>query len=139
MTNIPDPRPLRVLVVEDDDYALDMYVVALESAGMESRGASDVNVAFAAAVDWRPDVIVTDFLLGGGPDGARLCARVHEDPRTKHIPTLVLTGSTRKADAEAILGAGCADIRLKPYLPEALLADVRRLAASPSAERRRSA
>jgi len=47
-----------------------------------------------------------------------------------------MTGSTRKADAEAILGAGCADLRTKPYLPDTLVADVRRLAAMSLAARR---
>lgn len=123
------PRVFRVLIVEDHEDARDMYVAGLQSAGIEVREATDVEAAFAMALEWRPDVIVTDFLLRGGPDGAALCRRIHEDPRTRHIPTLVMTGSTRKGDAEAILGAGCADIRLKPYLPDALVADVRRLAA----------
>lgn len=129
MAMLGHPRPLRVLIVEDHDDALDMYLVSVECAGMEARGAQNADLAFATAVEWQPDVIVTDFLLRGGPNGAALCRRIRSDPRTSHIPTLVMTGSTRKGDAEAILGAGCADIRLMPYLPEALLADVRRLAA----------
>ena len=68
-------------------------------------------------------------------NGAELCRRIHEDGRTSHIPTLVMTGSTRAADAEAILGAGCADIRVKPYLPGALVEDVERLSANTSAPR----
>ena len=98
-------------------------------AGFEVRTAADADTALAIATDWLPDVVIADFLLRGGPNGAELCRWLHADPRTGHIPTLVMTGSTRKADAEAILGAGCADLRTKPYLPDALVTDVRRLAA----------
>lgn len=119
---------LRVLIVEDHDDARDMYMLSLEFAGASVRAATDADAGFDIAVEWQPDVIVTDFLLRGGPNGAELCRRIHAHPRTRHIPTLVMTGSTRKADAEAILGAGCADIRIKPYLLEMLSADVRRLA-----------
>jgi hypothetical protein len=46
-----------------------------------------------------------------------------------------MTGSTRKADAEAVLGAGCADIRIKPYLPHELIEDIKRLMDSQAGER----
>jgi two-component system OmpR family response regulator len=121
---------VRVLIVEDDVDARDMYVLWARRAGMHVRAASDMETAFAIAVEWQPHVVVTDFLLGGSGSGAELCRRMHEDGRTSHIPTLVMTGSTRAADAEAILGAGCADIRVKPYLPDALVKDVDRLSAN---------
>jgi hypothetical protein len=46
-----------------------------------------------------------------------------------------MTGSATKADVEAILGAGCADIRLKPYLPDAMVDDVRELSARGTSRR----
>lgn len=127
---------VRVLIVEDHPDARDMYVLWARRAGMQVRAASDVETAFAIAVEWQPHVVVTDFLLPGAGNGAELCRRIHEDGRTSHIPTLVMTGSTRAADAEAILGAGCADIRVKPYLPDALIEDVEKLSANASARRR---
>ena len=125
-------RPIRVLVVEDHSDTREMYALALRAADIEVRDATNADDAFTLAGEWQPDVVITDFLLRGGANGAELCKRLHADERTRHIPTLVITGSTRKQDAEAILGAGCAEIRLKPYMLDALLADVLRL-ASPSA------
>jgi CheY-like chemotaxis protein len=110
-----------------------MYVLALEHAGMHVRSARDADSALAAMAEWLPDVVITDFLLGGGRNGAELCRELHRNPRTAHIPALVMTGSTRKHDAEAILGAGCADVRIKPYLPDALVADVHRLSKKSAA------
>lgn len=120
-------RPISVLLVDDDVDSREMYAEALAFAGVEAHMADDADNAFDLAVAMQPDVIVTDFILKGGEDGAALCSRVHGDPRTAHIKMLVVTGSTRKRDAEALLGAGCSEIRTKPFLPEALLAEIERL------------
>jgi two-component system cell cycle response regulator len=121
-------RPL-VLLVEDDVDSRDMYAIGLGYAGIDVHSAQDAAAAFDLAVARRPDVIVTDFTLRGADNGAALCRRLHADARTADIPVLVVTGSTRPADAEALRGAGCADIRTKPYLPDALISDVEYLVA----------
>jgi CheY-like chemotaxis protein len=120
-------RPIAVLLVDDDADSRDMYAAALAFAGIEAHVAADADTAFDLAVSVHPDVIVTDFILKGGANGAALCSRLHADPRTADIKVLVVTGSTRKGDAEALLGAGCSEIRTKPYLPDALLGEIERL------------
>ena len=120
-------RPVTVLLVDDDIDSRDMYAAALAFAGVESYVADDVDTAFDLAVSLQPDVIVTDFVLKGEQNGAALCRRLHADPRTAGIKVLVVTGSTRKHDAEALLGAGCYEIRTKPFLPDALIGEIERL------------
>lgn len=120
-------RPIRVLIVEDDVDSRDMYATALGFAGIEVQVAGDADTAFDMALALQPDVIVTDFMLSGGSNGAALCRRIHGDARTTDIKMLVVTGSTRKGDVEALLGAGCSDIRTKPYLPDALIDDIEQL------------
>jgi CheY-like chemotaxis protein len=116
-----------VLLVEDDLDALEMYEFALGAGGFDTCSARDAASAFDLACERRPDMIVTDFVLRGPQNGAELCRRLHSQPETADIPVLVVTGSTRRTDAEALVGAGCSDIRIKPYLPDALVADVARL------------
>jgi two-component system cell cycle response regulator DivK len=127
-------RPL-VLVVDDDQDTRDMYAMFLESSGVAVLTAANVEAAFHAALEHQPQVIITDYLLPGCATGADLCRRLRDNERTAHIPALVVTGSTRKGDAEAALDAGCADIRLKPYLPDALLNDIREIIGRPRAQR----
>jgi two-component system phosphate regulon response regulator PhoB len=133
MANLHALDGIRVLLVDDDADARDMYRFALEHDGASVQVAGSAAAAFAIAVDWLPQVVITDFLLSDGPTGADLCARLRAHSRTAHIPALVMTGSTRKGDAEKVLGAGCADLRIKPYLPDDMLADVHRLATARSA------
>lgn len=110
-----------------------MYALSLQLNGVLVKAVDHADTGFDIAAEWQPDVIFTDFLLFGGPSGAELCARIHGDPRTSHIPIVVMTGSTHKTHAEAAIGAGCAAIRLKPYVPEAMLEDIRRFTLRPRA------
>lgn len=125
MTSTAD-RPL-VLVVEDDPDTRDMYAMFLDLEGFAVMTAATADSAFDIAVAHQPRVVVTDLLLPGGPTGADLCRRLHDDWRTAHIPALLLTGSSRDRDVAGALEAGCAAIRIKPHLPESLLSDIREM------------
>jgi two-component system OmpR family response regulator len=123
----PRPTPIRVLVVDEDVDSSEMYAMALGFAGFNAEVAADALSAFERALEYKPDVIVTAFILKGEATGAALCEWIHGDSRTAAIKVLVVTGSTRKPDAEALAGAGCSDIRMKPYLPSALIDDIEAL------------
>jgi CheY-like chemotaxis protein len=113
-----------VLIVDDDRDTREMYALFLGNSGFRVITAGDVDTALEQALTQSPSVIVTDFFLNGGSTGADLCRRLKQHERTAHVPALLVTGSTRKADAEEALGAGCAQIRIKPYNLDHLLRDV---------------
>jgi CheY-like chemotaxis protein len=121
-------RPL-VLLVEDDPDTREMYALCLNLAGLGVLTESSADAAFSLALQQQPDIVITDFTLAGTRSGADLCRQLHEDERTAHIPVLFLTGSSRAADAEAAMAAGCIEVRVKPYLPDALLNDIRQMIA----------
>ena len=113
-----------LVLVDDDRDTREMYAAYLEHAGFDVFSAHDAQTAFEHAVQHQPQIVVTDHLLRQGPTGADLCRRLKEDVRTEHIPTLLMTGVSDRLTAERALGAGCAIVRLKPYLPDAMLADL---------------
>ena len=57
-------------------------------------------------------------------------------PYTAHIPVIACTGRAYGGSAERALEAGCDAYVVKPYLPEALLDEVRRVLAAVAARRR---
>ena len=122
----PMSRPL-ILVVDDHQDTRELYADSLVFAGFDVRTARNGAEGFAIATAAGPALVVTDYLLGSGMTGAELCTRLSADPRTKHVPTLMVTGASQRKDAENAVTAGCAVIRLKPYLPDALERDVRAL------------
>jgi len=115
---------VRLVLVEDDRDTREMYCAWLEHVGFEVFDAEDADTGFLHALHYQPRVVVTDHLLRSGPTGAHLCERLKEDPRTEHIRTLLMTGSAERQTVEGALKSGCAVVRLKPYLPDAMLADI---------------
>lgn len=122
-TSVPDSRHA-VVLVDDDADTREMYELWLKQVGFAVFGASDADSAFALALDHLPGVVVTDYLLRIGSTGAELCRRLKDDRRTTHIPTLLMTGLADRQTAEKALGAGCTVVRLKPYLPDAMVTDI---------------
>jgi DNA-binding response OmpR family regulator len=114
-----------VLLVEDHPDTRDMYAWSLEASGFQVVTAEGADHAFDLATSLRPHIVVTDYMLKGGPSGADLCNRLKGDTRTASIPTLMVTGSTQRQLAEGSLKTSCAVVRLKPYLPDALERDIR--------------
>jgi len=120
-----DPSPL-ILIVEDDRDSREMYASYLMYCGFRTVEAGDVETGFDRAVRLRPAVVVTDYVLGPKGSGDELCQQLNADERTRDIPTLMLTGLGRSS-AEGMARGGCAAVRLKPYPPDELVADIEAL------------
>jgi DNA-binding response OmpR family regulator len=122
-------RPV-VVLVEDHEDTRHMYAASLTFAGFRVLTAIDAENGFTVATTAKPGpaAVVTDFRLPGA-SGAELCNRLKHDQRTAKVPTLLITASSQRRDVEEALSNGCAVVRLKPYLPDALAKDVRALIA----------
>ena len=71
-----DTRRLRVLVVEDEPSAREATARYLESRGYDVTAAADGHSALAAAGENPPDIVVSDWRLGDGPDGAQVAREI---------------------------------------------------------------
>ncbi len=121
-----DPRQPLVLIVEDFADAREMYAAFLSLSGLQVLEAARGEEAVRMAVDARPDAIVMDLALPG-IDGWEATRRLKADPRTARIPVIALSGQVLPRHADEARRAGCAVVLLKPVLPEALVAEVRRI------------
>jgi len=81
----------QILVVDDDTNTLDGYLDFLAGAGFVVDGAADGATALTLAFKHPPSAIVTDIELPG-LDGFALAETLRDDPRTRQIPVLGLTG-----------------------------------------------
>jgi two-component system OmpR family response regulator len=72
----PDGRPIRVLVVDDEQALSELVSLALRYEGWEVRSAADGMSAIAAARDFRPDLVVLDVMLPD-IDGLEVLRRSH--------------------------------------------------------------
>jgi two-component system, cell cycle response regulator DivK len=133
MTEHPAESPL-VLVVEDYQDAREMYAAYLQFSGYRVAEATNGLEAIEQALELMPDIILMDLALPK-VDGWEATKRLKSDERTKHIPIVALTGHALAGFAEGAREAGCDSFVTKPCLPDALVAEVRRMLASRSRER----
>src|SRR5438128_2464188 len=110
-----------VLVVDDDEQMLKLIKRVLERAGFECVAVGDGHAAHDAAVDWRPDIIVLDLMLGA-TTGEEILVELRKDFRTRLIPVIFLTVRSSLKDKVEHLLNGADDYVTKPFIPEELVA-----------------
>ena len=116
----------RILMVDDFQDNREMYAAYLRYAGFAVDEAVTGTEALDKALAITPDLIVMDLSLPG-MDGWEATRRLKADPKTKHIPIVVVSGHALEASVRSAQAAGCDVFLRKPCLPQALLAEVRKL------------
>jgi two-component system, cell cycle response regulator DivK len=117
-------EPLLVLLVDDYADNRDIYVQFLTYSGLRVEEAENGHQALDKAFALHPDVIVMDLSLPG-LDGWEATRRLKDDPRTRDIPVIALTGHALAGHSKGALDAGCDVFITKPCLPERLLDEIR--------------
>ncbi len=74
----------------------------------------------------KPDIVLLDVMMPE-MDGFEVCRRVKENPKTQHIPVVMVTALTDTSDRVNGLEAGADDFLTKPVNDTALFARVRSL------------
>ncbi|HEY2433730.1 MAG TPA: response regulator [Vicinamibacterales bacterium] len=121
-----------VLVVEDYQDAREMYAAYLQFSGFEVAEASNGIEAVEKTTALLPDIVLMDLALPR-MDGWEATRRLKADPRTRHIPVVALTGHALPGHSDGAREAGCDAFVTKPCLPDALVAEIRRLLDEPRA------
>jgi DNA-binding response OmpR family regulator len=80
----------RVLVVEDEFLIAMSLVAALEAEEHEVRQARDGRQALDVLGDFRPDVVVTDYMMPR-MDGAELIRRIRGTPELGGVRVIMMT------------------------------------------------
>ena len=118
-------QPL-VLVVEDYQDAREMYSAYLQFSGYRVAEATNGYEAIEQAHELMPDIILMDLALPR-MDGWEATRRLKSDAKTRGIPIVALTGHALAGHAEGAKQAGCDAFVTKPCLPDALVAEIKRM------------
>jgi len=105
-------KPL-VLVVEDNADVLH-YIRACLLPEWEVVTARNGTAGLTLAQEELPDVIISDVMMPG-MDGFALTEALKSDLRTSHIPILLLTAKSTRADILEGLSKGADDYLVKPF------------------------
>ena len=115
--------PLRILVIDDDEFAMQGIVRHLEIGGYAALIARTGEEAIALAHDCNPALILLDILLPG-INGFEACLKIRE---FSSVPILMLTGMGDPKDRVRGLNLGADDYLAKPFSQAELIARIRAL------------
>jgi len=113
-----------ILYVEDNEYNRKIVRQLLGRTSYRLVEANDGESGVAMAQQEIPQLILMDVQLPkmSGLDATRT---LKADPRTSHIPIIVITSFALSGDRDKAAAAGADSYLAKPYSPRELLALVR--------------
>jgi two-component system cell cycle response regulator len=116
----------RVLVVDDIEQNRKLLQDKLKNEYFRVITAVDGQDAIDKALAEEPDVILMDVMMPR-LNGVEACRQLKMDPRTEHIPIVLVTALNEREDRLRGLGAGADDFLTKPVNDLHLLSRVRAL------------
>jgi response regulator RpfG family c-di-GMP phosphodiesterase len=124
----PAPRKPLILLVDDEAEVRVVYRSLLERAGVyRLLEASDAVQGFTLARQHQPDLVISDLVMPGSPDGIAFCAQLKADPALAGTMFMLLTGHAETERRTAGMLIGVDDFVAKPVESAELLARTRAL------------
>ncbi|BDG05460.1 ATP-binding protein [Anaeromyxobacter oryzae] len=120
-----EARPYTAIVVEDNPQVIQVVHMTLRRE-FKVFTAPDGLKGLEIALRERPNLVVTDLMMPG-IDGLELTRRLQADPRTRHVPVLMLTARGELDDRVQGLETGVSAYLTKPFSPRELVTCARQL------------
>ena len=116
----------RALVVEDDPDIVELVEHYLAGDGWTVDSSGRGREALRKARSGQYQLLVLDLQLPD-LDGLSICSELRRDPKTMHLPIVMLTARGDETDRIVGLEGGADDYIVKPFSPKELVARVRSL------------
>lgn len=110
----------RILVVDDEDHHRAVLVNVLQPHYTLLEAETGEQALRTASATPPPDLIILDVMLPD-IDGFEVCRRLKDNPETRNIPVIFLSGMSQTSHETRGFAVGGVDYIIKPVNPVALL------------------
>ncbi|QGT99697.1 Phosphate regulon transcriptional regulatory protein PhoB (SphR) [Candidatus Syntrophocurvum alkaliphilum] len=118
---MPDTK---ILIVDDEEYILELVKFNLEKEGFKVITAYDGETAIKLVEERFPNLIILDIMLPV-MDGLEVCRTLKSNNEFSSIPIIMLTARGEEFDMVLGLEIGADDYIRKPFSPRELVARVK--------------
>lgn len=119
----------KVLIVDDDEFLLEMYALKFKESGFEVDIAANGKKALAKIQEFKPDVVLLDVVMPA-MDGFEVLQEIRSKKLAPDARILMLTNLGQKEDTERGLALGADDYVVKAHFtPTEVVGKVRSLLA----------
>lgn len=116
----------KILVIEDEKDIVELLQYNLEKENFRVLSAANGQKGLDSARKNFPDLVLLDLMLPE-IDGLEVCRILKKDPKTSHIPIIMLTAKSGETDKIVGLELGADDYITKPFSVKELIARVKAL------------
>jgi PleD family two-component response regulator len=122
-----EEKKYKVLIVDDDEFLLNMYSVKFAKSGLEVHTATTAETAIGKLKEgFKPDALIVDIVMPG-MDGFELLKKVREENLAKEAALIVLTNQGQTADIDRARELGVVGYIVKAStIPSEVLTEVLR-------------
>lgn len=104
----------KIILIAEDNADVREYTASNFRSEYQVLEAENGKEGFELAVQYIPDIIISDLLMPG-MNGDAFCKKIKKDERTSHIPFILLTAVTSKESERDALKSGSDDYITKPF------------------------
>lgn len=117
----------KILIVDDDPFILDMYILKFKEQGFDVETARDGKVGLDRAESYQPNVLLLDIVMPV-MDGFGVLSELKKRGTTHHMKIILLSNLGQKSDVQRGMELGANDYIIKAHLtPSEVVEKVRDL------------
>ena len=124
---MPKEKKSKILLVEDDNFLVEMYTTKFELEGFEVISAEDGQKGLDMIKREEPDIILLDILMPK-MDGFAVLDALKKDKTTVDIPVILLTNLGQKDDVKKGFEKGAVGYLIKAhFMPSEVVDKIKKI------------
>jgi DNA-binding response OmpR family regulator len=123
-----EQNKVKILIVEDDNFLLNIYETIFKNEGFEVQTAGDGENGYELAVSLFPDVILLDIMLPGDMDGLAVLKKIRQNESMKDLPVMIMSNlSDDKTISEGMALGASGYFTKSQFNPDDVLRNIKML------------